>query len=179
MILSSLRRLLPSRTMRLMTGFSRTVMTRLPVSAPVIVDVGEQLGRVEVLQRLIERLGGVGLARARGWRRRGSSPARGAGCRGPRSSGSSAAPEQRAGGGAAAVRRRAELARGAGCAGGGVACASSGAAQPPRMVPTRSSAPVRRLIIFDLEITRPRLLCEWCSGALRRQAPVTALPQPS
>jgi len=36
MILSFLMRLLPSRTMRLMTGFSRTVMTRLPVSAPVI-----------------------------------------------------------------------------------------------------------------------------------------------
>ena len=35
-ILSSLMRLLPSRTMRLMTGFSRTVMTILPVSAPVI-----------------------------------------------------------------------------------------------------------------------------------------------
>ena len=52
MILSSLMRLLPSRTMRLITGFSRTVMTRLPVSAPVIDDVGEQFGRVEVLQRL-------------------------------------------------------------------------------------------------------------------------------
>ena len=36
-ILSSLRRLLPSRMMRLMTGFSRTLMTRSPVSAPLIV----------------------------------------------------------------------------------------------------------------------------------------------
>ena len=35
-ILSSLSFLFPSRTMRLMTGFSLTVMTRLPVSAPAI-----------------------------------------------------------------------------------------------------------------------------------------------
>ena len=35
-ILSSLMRLLPSRTMRLMTGFSRTWMTIAPVSAPRI-----------------------------------------------------------------------------------------------------------------------------------------------
>ena len=46
-----------------MTGFSRTAMTRSPVSRAGDRDVGEQLGRVEVLQRLIERLGGVGLAR--------------------------------------------------------------------------------------------------------------------
>ena len=35
-ILSFLIRLLPYRTMRLMTGFSRTVITKLPVSAPVM-----------------------------------------------------------------------------------------------------------------------------------------------
>ena len=38
-------------------------MTRSPVSRAGDRDVGEQLGRVEVLQRLIERFGGVGLAR--------------------------------------------------------------------------------------------------------------------
>jgi hypothetical protein len=37
LILSSLRRLLPSRTMRLMTGFSRTLMTKSPVSVPLMV----------------------------------------------------------------------------------------------------------------------------------------------
>jgi hypothetical protein len=35
-ILSSLRRRLPSRMMRLMTGFSRTWMTMSPVSTPLI-----------------------------------------------------------------------------------------------------------------------------------------------
>ena len=45
-----------------MTGFSRTLMTRSPVSRAGDRDVGEQLGRVEVLQRLIERLRRVGLA---------------------------------------------------------------------------------------------------------------------
>ena len=44
----------------------------------------------------------------------------------------------------------------------------SGAAVPPSMVPTRSKAPARRLKLFDLEITLPRLVCNWCRGALRR-----------
>ena len=47
-----------------MTGFSRTWMTRSPVSAPAICDVGEQFGRVEVVQRLIEPLLVIGLAGA-------------------------------------------------------------------------------------------------------------------
>ena len=48
--------------MRLMTGFSRTVDDQIAGVGAGDRDVGEQLGRVEVLQRLIERLGGVGLA---------------------------------------------------------------------------------------------------------------------
>src|SRR5438445_3208901 len=70
----------------------------------------------------------------------------------------------RAGAGAAAGA--AALAGAGGCAAGGV-CASSGAAVPPRTVPTRSSAPARRLNFVPLEITRPRLLCNWCE----RRAP--------
>src|SRR6185369_9780737 len=57
--------------------------------------------------------------------------------------------------------------------------ASSGAEVPPRIVPTISNAPVRRLFVFNLEITRPRLVRKRSYGALRRQAPVTALPQAS
>ena len=33
-------------------------------------DVGEQLGRVEILERRIERFGGIFLARLRGWNRK-------------------------------------------------------------------------------------------------------------
>src|SRR3954463_11656966 len=65
---------------------------------------------------------------------------------------------------------------GAGC-GAGALCANSGAADPPSTVPTRNKAPARRLKLFDFEITRPRLVCQWCNGALRRKAPVAALPQ--
>jgi len=68
---------------------------------------------------------------------------------------------------------------GAGVCGAGAAWASSGAAEPPSTVPTRSKAPARRLKLFDLEITRPRLVCKRCRGVLRRTAPVTALPQPT
>src|SRR5690348_15842611 len=48
---------------------------------------------------------------------------------------------------------------GAGCVGVGAAWASRGAADPPSTVPTINSAPARRLLSFDLEITRPRLVC--------------------
>ena len=61
--------------------------------------------------------------------------------------------------------------------GAGATWASSGADVPPRMVPTMSKAPVRRLLVFDLEITRPRLVRKRSHDALRRKAPVTALPQ--
>ena len=138
-------------------------------------DVGEQLGRVQVLQRLIERGGRIGLARARGWRRRGSFPARAAGCpctvieRIVRTAGAGVAP-----GSARRCRRRRRRRRCRRgvvdrCGGGaGGTCASSGAEVPPRIVPTMSNAPVRRLLVFDLEITRPRLVCE---KVLRRASP--------
>ena len=78
---------------------------------------------------------------------------------------------------------------GAGVVGAGVAVAglcggaaggtwaSSGDDVPPIIVPTMKNTPVRRLVVFDLEITRPRLVAKRCYGALRRKAPVTALPQ--
>src|SRR4051794_37011817 len=45
------------------------------------------------------------------------------------------------------------------CGGGaGGTWASNGADVPPRIVPTMSKAPVRRLVVFDFEITRPRLV---------------------
>src|SRR5690348_10745761 len=53
----------------------------------------------------------------------------------------------------------------------GAACANSGAADPPSMVPTRSRAPARRLKVFDLEITRPRLVCNWCERRAPPQSP--------
>src|SRR6476660_8809560 len=63
--------------------------------------------------------------------------------------------------------------RGAAGAGWGAAapCASSGAAEPPNIVPTRSRAPARRLKVFDLEITRPRLVCNWCERRASPQSP--------
>src|SRR4051812_41989992 len=53
-------------------------------------------------------------------------------------------------------------AAGAGCAadgaGAAVSCAKRGADQPPRIVPTRSTAPVRRVIALLVETTRSRPL---------------------
>src|SRR3982751_5337881 len=61
-----------------------------------------------------------------------------------------------------------------GGAGGTAVCARSGAADPPSTVPTRRSA-TARLKFFDLEITRPRLLCNGAAAsgrhALVRPAP--------
>ena len=85
-------------------------------------DVGEQLGRVEILERLIERFGGIVLARGRGWHRRGPFPARGARRRDTGSSGSSravatgarrggAAPALSAGGAVAWAARRGRVLR--------------------------------------------------------------------
>jgi predicted lysophospholipase L1 biosynthesis ABC-type transport system permease subunit len=61
----------------------------------------------------------------------------------------------------------------------GAVCASKGAADPPRTVPTINSAPVRRLISFDPEITRPRLFVRKVHGALRRQARLLPCPNHS
>src|SRR5690242_9670911 len=61
----------------------------------------------------------------------------------------------------------------------GAACARRGAAEPPRIVPTRSNVPARLLKLFDFEITRPRLFVQWLwqrATPLRRYS---ALPQPS
>src|SRR6185503_5610948 len=60
-----------------------------------------------------------------------------------------------------------------GCCAWAAWAASNGAADPPSTVPTRNRPPARRLkVVVVLEITRPRLLCSWCNGALRRKAPV-------
>ena len=42
---------------------------------------------------------------------------------------------------------------------------------PPRIVPTMNRAPVRRLLVFDVEITRPRLVCEMVHAARSPQSP--------
>ena len=113
-------------------------------------DVGEQLGRVEVLQRLIERDGGVGLARRQVRisanrfrleplvaldRDRPDGRAR---------------PGPRGGRGGAAERR-------GGGSGGGAAWAST--ARRIRRGPFRPTAARRRALkLIELEITRPRLL---------------------
>ena len=55
-------RLLPSRMIRLMTGFSVHRDDDVAGLGARDHDVREELGRVEFLQRGIERLGGIALA---------------------------------------------------------------------------------------------------------------------
>ena len=80
------------------------------------LDVGEQFGRVEILQRRIERLGGIGLAGRRGWRSCGSSRPRAA--RRPRTEMLRIVPELAARGATGAARSRARRC-GRGAAGAG------------------------------------------------------------
>ena len=65
---------------------------------------------------------------------------------------------------------------GAGVCGAGAAWASSGAAEPPSTVPTRSKAPARRLKLFDLEITRPRLVVQMVQRRASPQSPGSPAP---
>src|SRR5215212_4787863 len=58
--------------------------------------------------------------------------------------------------------------------GGAAACAHNGTADPPSTVPTISSA-LARLKLFNLEITRSRLLCNG-AAASGRHAPVRPAP---
>jgi hypothetical protein len=62
-------------------------------------------------------------------------------------------------------------------AAGAVSCAATGTAHPPRIVPTKSIAPVRLPIIFVPEITRSRLLIEFSRA--NPAGRFSALPQPS
>src|SRR4051812_24554297 len=77
------------------------------------------------------------------------------------------------------VRSGAGAAGGAGGVGAGVGAvwAHKGVAEVPRTVPTRSSAPAR-LKLFVFEITRPRLLCNGCSG-IRPPCPGSPCPNPT
>ena len=142
-------------------------------------DVGEQFGRVEVLQRLIERFGGICLAGGEIGVGRGPFRAQGARHRGQRSSGWFRTPREPR---RHRWRGRDGRRRGRGTpvrpVAGAVLAPHSGADQPPRIVPTKSIAPARLPITFVPEITRPRLFTEWQPLHTVPAVCMSALPQP-